>query len=370
MERMRKEVYLIAIASIFIAALASCRSDDKGTGLSEDQRMRLVPVQIIERTEIDLGRETQVTSLSRYPQIDVDSKGIIYLLADDSLLISRYAPNGEPLAQIGNIGQGPGDLMRPYSMAIGLDDVLAVYDSNLKKIVYFDQYAQLLNTYSLREYAIREIRICGKDAIYFGCEPKIAVPIDDPRTKNRGNAYDIIRYDISSGVGKNIIRTSSGSGITRTKKADIGGTIMWTSPAYPKWCICPINNNIYVVKPDNHEVSVFSSDGRLLFSFALKNRPNEMDRKKIKRILITSISFDELNRIWIALGLCATEFGEPETTVFDIISMDGSYLSSIDIGYNIISYLVFKQSHLYAISKDKDGNLAAIKLGLQYKELN
>ncbi len=71
--------------------------------------------------------------------IVIDSNGNLYILDYSNNGIQKLNSKGEYISTLGQQGQGPGDLSRPYSMDIDKDDNLYILDSGNRRI-------QIINT--------------------------------------------------------------------------------------------------------------------------------------------------------------------------------------------------------------------------------
>ena len=97
-----------------------------------------------------------------------------------------------------------------------------------------------------------------------------------------------------------------------------------------------------------------------------KRRKVNMDRREYPRVetcnLISYVSIDENDRIWI-------EHYEPffkdkprTETTYDIFSSDGKFLFTTQINQNVYPQLIFKNGYIYTLARSESGYAIALRM--------
>jgi hypothetical protein len=99
--------------------------------------------------------------LYRPTTVRSDSRGNVFVLDAGNHRIMEFAQDGRFLKQIGHIGQGPGDLLRPVDFVIDKGDYLYVLEDGNKRISIFDSDGCFRKAFPIR-YGYTPFSICVK----------------------------------------------------------------------------------------------------------------------------------------------------------------------------------------------------------------
>ncbi len=97
--------------------------------------------------------DTSKMNLLYQPEtVRIDSDGNIFVLDAGNNRIMKYNINSNFLQQIGSVGQGPGELLRPIDFDIGADGKLCVVDEGNHRVSIFDKGGKFQNSFPVSTF--------------------------------------------------------------------------------------------------------------------------------------------------------------------------------------------------------------------------
>ena len=332
-----------------------------------NQNKAFKPIGFVEDLSIGI-EEGDENYMFNYPvDIDSDSEGNIYVLDYQDCVIKKYDPQGKFVAQFGRKGQGPGEFTNPYSMTISHQNSVYVGDYMLRKIEVFSLAGIYQKTMSV-------------DFLYFfSIDKNNDFIIGHGEYDKDGNRfYNVGRFDFQKNEAEDFFSQRQYWPARITDEE-----FRYEFPYFVRWDINS-KDHIYVASAVDYEISVFASDGNLLFKFSkdfnhVKVSGEEM--KKIKKIsdrfqgrgpnpfmtnpvypVFRFISIDEKDRVWVEHYQPNWGNRTNKETIYDVFSFDGKFLFSTKINGHIYPQIIFKNDYIYALKKDDSGYSRAIRL--------
>jgi hypothetical protein len=140
----RDGIIILVICLVF--AFSSCRNNadpDKNHELPESADMEP------SRPDVIFELELTIPLLGSMYSFDVDEKGNIYLLDVRESSVNIYDNMGKLLYREVKKGEGPGELARPWHLALNNKENIVIYDKQKSEFIYFKnrgEYIKSLNT--------------------------------------------------------------------------------------------------------------------------------------------------------------------------------------------------------------------------------
>jgi len=381
-----KRLIVIAIT----ASLTACAADPQGHPTREEIRNGVKVIHNLKipagkafkdlalREDLVIGGETAAEDyiLVRPTDIAADAAGNIYVLDYRDCTVKKYGAGGVFLARIGRKGQGPGEFEMPLGMCLDEAGYLYVGDVNAAKIEIFDE--QGVSRKSLRGIFWTE----------FASVPGGKFVFEYSETIGEGSA------------AKRILRVAAGD-------PDKARVVLYSRdqlpfravqnkdfrleiPLYVRWDIAP-DGRIYIGTANRYEIQAMTLDGRVLFAFTKDSDPipippdirsaalKQLAGSKLPMMpvdardfeehlkyypVFKSITADEKGRIWVELF--RPESADHPTTfaLFDVFSPAGVLLFSTRIEGDFTARPIFKNGNLYALRRDANGYVQAIRYRL------
>jgi len=369
-----KSVSIVLFFSFFIM-LVSCRKQttewkgkieivDGVKVVHNFQHDVFKPIEFVEDISIGI-EEGDENYMFNYPvDIDSDSEGNIYVLDYQDCIIKKYDPFGKFVAQFGRKGQGPAEFTNPYSMMISHQDSVYVGDYMLRKI-------EIISPAGVYQKTIKV------DFLYFfSINKNNDFIIGHEEYDKEGNRfYNVGRFDFQKNEAEGFFSQRQ-----YWPARIMNEEFVYEFPYYVRWDINS-KDHIYVASGVDYEVSVFDSDGNLLFKFTKDFNHVRVSGEEMKKIsdrlkgrgpnpfmanpvypVFRFISIDEKDRVWVEHYQPNWGNRTNKETIYDVFSFDGKFLFSTKINGHIYPQLIFKNGYIYALKKDDSGYSRAIRL--------
>lgn len=94
--------------------------------------------------------------------LDVDSKGNIFILDTAGSSVKKFDKNGFFVKSFGRLGKGPGEMERPYMLAI-INDIVCIADPGGTRMLKFDTDGNFISDFPLIKAFPSLLRAVGKD---------------------------------------------------------------------------------------------------------------------------------------------------------------------------------------------------------------
>jgi len=333
------------------------------------------PIEFI--VDLSIGEEEgdENYMFSQPRDIDADAQGNIYVLDSEEQTIKKYNPQGKHVKNISRAGQGPGEFEYPRCLCISEPGNIYVADLFERKIEVFNlegEYQRAIDAKNLDK-----ISVTRNEELIIGARYPEKGKKDEIQYFYKVGTYDRQKDEILEFYSQKQMRTARVS----------DGTFTFEYPIFVRWDINS-QNHIVIATANKYEMNVFTPEGGLLFKFNLDRKPipvkDEVKRKiseilkrirsglgiddpEIRKIVdhypvFNCISIDEKDRIWIERYEPFWRDKPRMETSYDVFSSDGKFLFSTQINQNVYPQLVFKNGHIYTLSRDESGYATALRL--------
>jgi hypothetical protein len=307
------------------------------------------------KEEISIGQgEFDEDMFAELTSLDVDGDGNIYILDRKEKKVKIFDSSGKFVKKFGEEGQGPGEMFVPVSIQITYNNELVIGDAGNQRLMFFSLEGELL----------REISAAAKKAL------GLALPLIDSQG-------DII--------GQQIVPTESQL-LREVRKYDSELNTLFTIASIDNTNIIQgkINpfqvvlfyqlgkeNSIYISNPDEYEIKVLTTEGKLVKrilkdyeSVELTEKDKEdflervpeiagpiKDRIEFPKVYpaYQNFTLDEEWRLFVRTFEKGKEEGE---FFFDVFNVEGRYIAKIPFRGEP---RVWKGKKLYAVEEDEDG---------------
>ncbi len=298
--------------------------------------------------EFDEDMFAELTSL------DVDSDGNIYILDRKDKKVKIFDSTGKFVKKFGQEGQGPGEFYLPLSLQVTYSNELVIGDAANQRLMFFSLEGELL----------REISAAAKKAL------GLALPLID----SQGN---IVGQQIVTAESQLLreVRKYDSELNTLFTIASIDNTNMIQGKINPFQVILFYQlgkeNSIYLSNPDEYEIKVLTTEGKLVKrilkdyeSVEVTEKDKEdflervpeiagpiKDRIEFPKIYpaYQNFTLDEEWRLFVRTFEKGKEEGE---FFFDVFDVEGRYIAKIPFKGEP---RVWKGKKLYAVEEDEDG---------------
>jgi len=202
--------------------------------------------------------------LSEPSRICLDSKGSIFILDSKESHIKKFDANGKYIKTFSGPGNGPGEILTCYKMAIGPDEKLVTYDLGNRRFSFFDSDGNFLNSIRFNEI-VWDFEIGPKGKFY--------IEIHD--WDFTGKSGTLIKINQASPALTEIVvvdsaRIKDNTYLTEPVRTNV------PVPFAPSlsWGISPLGN-IITAFADDYTIKIFAPDLKLL-------RTIKHDGKRVK----------------------------------------------------------------------------------------
>lgn len=177
-----------------------------------------------------------INELSLPRGVVVNQKGEVFISSSRANCISVFSPSGEKLRSFGTNGSAPGQFACPSGLAIDHEGNIYVADCYNNRIQKLTAEGQCLATVG------KPLEFRGPDAIAFNVTNKKLYITENRRVQ-------VLNFDLTF------------SSTFGTQGSDEGQFI------FPRGIACDSDGNVYVTDYANHNVQVFTAEGRFLKIF-------------------------------------------------------------------------------------------------------
>ncbi len=298
-----------------------------------------------EELSIGISEGESEYMFSRISDVAVDSGRRIYVLDYTEAELRIFDEDGKHIQTIGRRGQGPGEFMAPFSLAVTKGNAIMVHDLGNRRISYFSEAGNFLSSFSTG------------DMVMVGSE-----------TDDRGNILSLVftsgpeeqllelrRFDSR----KNVLTTYYT--ITKTGREatnnPFGPAVHWTRY---------LSDRVICGYSKDYELHVYNLDGTKVRTIEREYRPVRIEQEEVdasqKRLpaavdlqapkhrpAFQGVTADEEGRIFVAT------WERPHTKkgyLYDVFDHEGEFLTQIALDN---PPQVWKDSRLYTIEEDAGG---------------
>jgi hypothetical protein len=190
----------------------------------------------------------------------LDAEGNLYVLDYKGFCIKKFDPDGNYVATFGRKGEGPGEMLAAYDMAMDPDGNLVIYDfQNSSRFSVFGPDGEFLRSFTLPEIGFRSL--AGFD---FAPDGSLIASIDftDYSHPDGKTTTSIVQIDP---VSKTETAVDSAK-VQKWYAAQEGESMMMISaPFYPDllWGIAP-SGNIITANSDTYVIKIYSPSLELI----------------------------------------------------------------------------------------------------------
>jgi DNA-binding beta-propeller fold protein YncE len=111
------------------------------------------------------GDTAKANMLYQPTTVRLDPAGNVIVLDMGNHRLMKYDMNGKLIKQIGSIGQGPGELLRPYDFDVDGEGKLYVVEDGNKRVSIFSGDGKFLNSFLIPRFPQATIFVTRKDEI-------------------------------------------------------------------------------------------------------------------------------------------------------------------------------------------------------------
>lgn len=363
---MKKKILILFIASSFF--LVSCNqqnSEWKGTIIENDGvviiRNPRNPifkkdfVSIEEDLSIGQVEGTEEYMFNRIFNIDVDEDENIYIVDTPSAHVRVFDREGKFLRLIGNMGQGPGEMQRPYYIQIISQGELFVQDPLTRRFLVFSLEGIFQKQISLARirFPMHPVRIDSRENLITFIVPP--PPMGGTELKKFNSKLEQLLF-----ISKNTISDS-----------DLKDEIRLLKPSL--YCVVSKMDNIIWGNSERYELQILNPDGKLVKQISKLHkaikltdwekqqlRKSSLGLSAVKQGFKTIIpdfypayqhlSVDDDGRIFVKTY---ERVGENERDFyFDVFDPEGRFIIKFS---HWIKPQVWKKGKVYTIESDDDG---------------
>ncbi len=357
-----------------------------------------IPIRIAFREELSIG---EVEGDEQYMfgkgiAFSTDEEGKFYVADIENNRIQKYDSKGKYLITIGRKGQGPGEFMSLSSPRFDKNGNLYVSDTANRRISFFDKNGKFLKQIQLKDQYIdlqlnsRGFSVAAKWTMY-----------NDARSIKQSILLGLFddNFNLSAELHKQDITTSLPAGVDEASLSDFLAKSLSSTAFRPSVTYALANSDlIYMGYPEKYEISIYSSNGRLVKRIVRDYDPipvNEKDKadfinkasygfsapiytESIKRKAFQKIKYPNDKPAYQSLALMENgwlavivDSLEGEYTLFDIYDQDGKYIanfkSTVPAAGMLSNPMFFKNGKAYAVTTQNDYQCVK-RYGLEVQE--
>lgn len=316
--------------------------------------------------------------------IAVDSDNNIYVLDSQESCIRKFGPDGTFITTISGPGQGPGEILRCYSMTMLADDRLVTFGfGNMRFSIFmsdgsFERSVPLTDVLSFRMFPYR---IDADDSGNLYIETHTIM-----RNSKKGDIYKV--WQVSGDFKEAQVVDScyvKDNEWVQTDKG-FGNRIIPFAPRF-HWTLLP-GGRLATGRAASYEIRVYGPDRGLISTFIHKAKQRRVTGED-KEIFFSGLTYSTSGSSEVRHGaseetrkktkfpsrmpffrymqadqdgniLCMTSESENERTLYDVFSPDGVFISRVPLPA-LAAGAVFKDGHIYAIETTDAGEPAVVK---------
>ncbi len=340
---MRNHLSLIIL--ILLLSLLACSNSDSDIEYSD---ATIETIQVEKVWELNGGSLPIEQSFFKVGDLEVDSKGNIYVADFSDRRIKKFSPEGEFIITIGRPGQGPGEFGGTFFMELDARDNLFVVDGVNGRIQKFSSDGEYIKSIGARFLGgFNDFEISG-EKIFF-------------RNQARSNEM-LVESDTSLYSLKRVVPTPK----------EIRKDFRNTSFSLASFTILP-NSNFLFFNSITEKFYEITDEGILIQKFPIKYRElselirhNDKIRIEQKRTRTTKSGIEVIGSARIPVFSNLNTFGDKIYTMYNEVNKFGNslesiyYLYQIDMDGNFLKKFTGFEDTKNFFTIDKQGNIYAM----------
>ncbi len=342
-----------------------------------------IPIRLVFTEELSIGAEygDEEYMFGNRVYFNVDMDDNVYVNDWDKKCIRKFDAQGKYLLSIGRPGQGPGEFQNVWHPRFDRDENLYVSDiyGSRSRISFFDRKGNSLKTIRV-PIRLRDVYI-NSTGSFLGYQ---SIFIDDPKRVKGIYCVGLFDKDFNC-IEKihEIVRESNpSSGKGANSRAQFLANLLGDEAFKPTWTyILAEDDFIYFGYPENYEIKVFSSEGKLKKIIVREFEPIKIGKKhiedfiryqedeffryapspeEIKQKAFELIDYPKfkpaynaftlMDNGWIAV---VVDYITDEYTLIDLFDRQGKYIAQFEAKIPIAN-LLFKNNKAYALAIEND----------------
>lgn len=167
----------LILVLVFFVMITNCSKDDgknytievvkgvkvyKNTNKESVIHLDLSPKEVFRIVGMDESKAGTDQEILWPRYLDVDSKENIFIVDTGSSSVKKFDRNGSFVKSFGRIGRGPGEMERPYMIAI-LNDIVYIADPGSSRMIKFDTDGNFIGNFPLIKGFPSLLQTVGKD---------------------------------------------------------------------------------------------------------------------------------------------------------------------------------------------------------------
>jgi hypothetical protein len=249
------------------------------------------------------GQDTEVFSF--VPSVAFDAQGNLYVVDRDNARVQVFGPDGRFLRQIGQKGQGPGELGLPLGVTILADGRVAVFDIANGAVSVFSQTGQY------ETLARPDPQFSGVRGLDFWSSPKGGVFLQGGNIRLPGpgtppevlDSVPVLLVPIGGGPTRAIVQVPAAKPTLNSSGGANNVQIRMTPPPefspVVTWAPLP-DGGLAVSHGKDYEIHVVRPDGKVAWTLKrpmAARRTTDRDRENVKQIRRTAMETGATNTI-------------------------------------------------------------------------
>ena len=359
-----KKILYVTLAFVFIFLISVAVGAEKikvktvkGVKVIENPKKpappKGIPAKLTLKEELTIGEgEAEEEMFSEMIGVDVDEEGNIYILDNKECKIKVFDSKGKYLREFGQKGQGPGEMSYPIQVKITQKNELFVEDILGQRLAFFSLDGKFLRNFLMTKVLGLQLIMLDSQGNIIGQQ---VVPAENKLTR------EVKKYD-SDLKPLFTLASIDNTNLIQGKINPFRVVILYDLGK---------DDTIFLTNPDEYEIKVFNSEGKLIKRILKKYDPVKVtkedkdeffeslpseaapvkDRIEFPKFYPAYQNFvlDEQGRIFVRTFEKGKEKGE---YFYDVFDAEGMYIAKVLFDFNPV---VWKKNKLYTIKENEDG---------------
>ena len=275
----------------------------------------------------------------------LDSSQNLFVLDYKGFCLKKVDGKGAHLATFSRKGEGPGEMLRGFRIAVDPNDVVALYDLSLRRFSFFDNTGQFVNSVNCSELGFRYV-------VDFAFDNDCHLYVKTEESKfghTRGTTIvSISRWSLNP-FEETVIETKE-IHQSYTKHRN-GGTVTITAPFHSDiyWSVLPVGKIITVNSAD-YTVKIYSSDLRMIeerriaserrsitsedkkeYFASFGEGPDQVWMREVVEFPKFMPHFSQLNIDHEGYVLLDRDEGEGDEGLYHVLTPDGNFFGEVKL---------------------------------------